>query len=177
LVDELGFTQCAVDQAVFFRRREESGEHVIVVVHVDDCTIAAKSMKEVVELKTMIHKHVEITDLGELHWLLGIEVTRDRDEHVISLSQRTYIDSIIRRFNFDELKPVSNPMEPSAKLHSSQSPSTGAEFTAMCHIPYREAIGSLMYASLRTHPDISYAVTTVSRFSSNPRMPHWDAVR
>jgi hypothetical protein len=177
LVDELGFTQCAVDQAVFFRRREESGEHVIVVVHVDDCTIAAKSMKEVVELKTMIRKHVEITDLGELHWLLGIEVTRDRDERVISLSQRTYIDSIIRRFNFDELKPVSNPMEPSAKLHSGQSPSTGAEFAAMRHIPYREAIGSLMYASLGTRPDISYAVTTVSRFSSNPGMPHWDAVR
>jgi len=177
LVDELGFTQCAVDQAVFFRRREESSEHVIIVVHVDDCTIAAKSMKEAVELKTMIRKHVEITDLGELHWLLGIEVTCDQDKCVISLSQRTYIDSIIHRFNFDELKPVSNPMEPSTKLHSGQSPSTGAKFTAMHHIPYCEAIGSLMYASLGTCPDISYTVTTVSRFSSNPGMPHWDAVR
>ncbi|KIJ13495.1 hypothetical protein PAXINDRAFT_41326, partial [Paxillus involutus ATCC 200175] len=50
---------------------------------------------------------------------------------------------IVRRFSFDQLKPVSNPMEPSIRLHSGQSPSTGAEFAAMCHIPYREAVGSL----------------------------------
>jgi transposase InsO family protein len=176
LVDELGFTQCATDQAVFFRRRDP-GEHTIVVVHVDDCTIAAKLMSQIDELKVMICKHVEITDLGALHWLLGIEVTRNRDAHTISLSQRSYVDSIIRRFNFEDLKPVSNPMEPSTRLHSGQSPSTGAEYAAMRHIPYREAVGSLMYASLGTRPDISYAVTTVSRFSSNPGPAHWDAVR
>jgi len=97
--------------------------------------------------------------------------------NVPSLCQRPYIESIARRFGFDELKPMSNPMEPSTKLHSGQSPSTGAEYAAMRHVPYREAVGSLMYASLATHPDISYAVTTVSRFSNNPGMPHWEAVR
>lgn len=58
-------------------------------------------------------------------------------------------------------------MEPSTKLHSGQSPSTGAEYAA----------SSLMYASLATHPDISYTVATVSCFSGNPGMPHWEAVR
>ena len=71
---------------------------------------------------------------------------------------------------------MSNPMEPSTRLHSSQSPSTGAEFAAMHHIPYHEAVGSLMYASLGTRPNISYAVTTVSHFSSNPGPVHWDAI-
>lgn len=50
-------------------------------------------------------------------------------------------------------------MEPSTKLHS-----------------YREAVGSLMYASLATRPDISYAVTTVSRFSGNPGIAHWEGM-
>ncbi|KIK36293.1 hypothetical protein CY34DRAFT_34172, partial [Suillus luteus UH-Slu-Lm8-n1] len=50
---------------------------------------------------------------------------------------------IIRRFNFEELKPVSYPMEPSTKLHSGQLLSTGAEHAAMHHVPYREAVGSL----------------------------------
>ncbi|KIO08044.1 hypothetical protein M404DRAFT_78898, partial [Pisolithus tinctorius Marx 270] len=176
LVDELKFTHCSVDQAVYFRRRS-TGELIIIVVHVDDCTIAATLLSEIEEFKKDIRKHVEITDLGELHWLLGIEVTRNRDDRAISLCQRPYIESIIRRFGFDELKPVSNPMEPSTKLHSGQSPSTGAEFAAMKHIPYREAVGSLMYASLSTRPDISYAVTTVSCFSGNPGIPHWEAVR
>jgi len=176
LVGKLDFTQCAVDQAVFYRRKKAK-EHTIIVVHVDDCTLAAKSVAEISELKNEIRKNVEITDLRELHWLLSIEVTRNRDQHTISLSQCSYIDSIIRCFSFDNLKPVSNPMEPSAGLHSGQSPSTGTEFAAMRHIPYQEAIGSLMYALLGTRPDISYAVTTVSRFSGNPGMVHWDAVR
>ena len=176
LVDKLGLTQCDVDQAVFFTRTK-AGELIIIVVHVDDCTIAASSINTILRIKEQLRAHVEITDLGELHWLLGIEVTRNRDNRTISLSQKSYLESIIRRFNFEDLKPVSNPMEPSTKLHSGQSPSTGAEYAAMTHIPYREAVGSLMYASLGTRPDISYAVTTVSRFSSNPGQIHWDAVR
>lgn len=176
LVEKLGFTQCEVDQAVFFKKAK-TGERIIIVVHVDDCTLAASSLDLIAQLKNDIRAHVEITDLGELHWLLGIEVTRNRDHRTISLSQLSYIDSIVRRFGLEDLKPVSCPMEPHVKLHSNQSPSTGAEYAAMRHIPYREAVGSLMYASLGTRPDISYAVTTVSRFSQNPGQPHWDAVR
>ena len=176
LADKLGFTQCDVDQAVFFSRSPPD-KLIIIVVHVDDCTIASSSLDAIAQLKERLRMHVEITDLGELHWLLGIEVSRNRDARTLSLSQKSYFDSIIRRFNFEDLKPVSNPMEPSTKLHSGQSPATGAEYAAMQHIPYREAVGSLMYASLGTCPDISYAVTTVSRFSSNPGPAHWDAVR
>jgi hypothetical protein len=48
---------------------------------------------------------------------------------------------------------------------------------AIHHIPYCKAVGSLMYASLSTHPNISYAVTTVSHFLSNLGQVHWDTVR
>ena len=68
-------------------------------------------------------------------------------------------------------------MEPHIKLTNTQSPSTSAEYAAMQHIPYREAVGSLMYAVLGTRPDISYAISTVSRFCSNPGTPHWEAVQ
>ena len=175
LVKNLGFKLCEVDQAIFIKRSKKT--LIIIVVHVDDCTIAASALSLVVELKTQIRKHVEITDLGKLHWLLGIEVTRNREEWTITLSQRSYLESITRCFGFDDLKPVSTPMEPHIKLTNAQSPSTGAEYASMQHIPYREAIGSLMYAALGTRPDISYAVSTVSRFSSNPGLPHWEAVR
>ena len=47
----------------------------------------------------------------------------------------------------------------------------------MRNIPYHEAVGSLMYASLGTRPDITYAVQTVSRFTKNPGVAHWDAVK
>jgi hypothetical protein len=43
--------------------------------------------------------------------------------------------------------------------------------------PYREAIGSLMYAAVTTHPDISFAVSTLSQFLENPGDAHWEAVQ
>jgi hypothetical protein len=68
-------------------------------------------------------------------------------------------------------------METSICLLTSQSPVTTAEFTQMHDVPYHEAIGSLMYASLRTHPDISFAIQTVSHFSKKPGPAHWEAVK
>ena len=148
-----------------------------MLVHVDDCTIAATSVKLIEEFKVGMKKHVKITDLGELHWLLGIEIQRNRERHTIHLSQCSYIDSILQHYHFNELKPMEIPMETHICLLSSQSPSTTAELTRMCDIPYHEAVGSLMYAALGTHPDIVFAVQTMSRFTSKPRLAHWEAVK
>ena len=68
-------------------------------------------------------------------------------------------------------------METSIRLTLAQSPSTTQEIAYMCNIPYQEAVGSLMYASLGTCPDITYAVQTVSRFSKNLGQAHWEAVK
>jgi hypothetical protein len=67
--------------------------------------------------------------------------------------------------------------ETNIKLLSSQSSATTAEFAHMHDIPYHEVIGSLMYVSLGTHPDISFVIQTVSHFSMKPRIPHWEAVK
>ena len=58
-----------------------------------------------------------------------------------------------------------------------QSPTTMEEIAAMQHIPYHEAVGSLMYATLGTRPDICYAVQSVSRFNTKPGLVHWEAVK
>lgn len=171
----LGFTQCEVDQAVFFKR--EGKERVVIAVHVDDCTIAATTLEAVARLKEGVRKHVEVSDLGELHWILGIEVRRDRDSRIVALSQHSYLDSIIRRYGFEDLKPVSIPMDPNVRLSSLQSPSSTSAIAAMRNIPYHEAIGSLMWASLGTRPDILFAVTSLSRFTKNPGEEHWNELK
>lgn len=47
----------------------------------------------------------------------------------------------------------------------------------MRHVPYCEATGSLMWAAQGTRPDIAFAVSILSRFSSNPGPAHWEAVK
>ena len=149
MVDSLGFIQCEVHQAVFFKP----------------------------ELNGNLMEHVEITVLGELHWLLGIEVKREKESHTISLLQRSYIESIIHRFGFENSKPISTPMNPNSKISIAQSPSTGAQYAVVRNVPYHEAVGALMYTMLGTCPDISFTVTIVSKFSSNPGIAHWETMK
>ena len=174
---KLGFLRCEGDQAVFYRRCEKTNVLIIVLVHVDDCSIVGKTKALIAQFKVKIAKFVDITDMGNLHWILGIEVHRIREERKLLLSHKSYIDSILQHYSLEDLKPVSTPMDPSAQLTSAQSLLTMEEIAAMRHVPYHEAVGSLMYATLGTRPDICFAVQMVSRFNSKPGLAHWEAIK
>ena len=47
----------------------------------------------------------------------------------------------------------------------------------MSKIPYASAIGSIMYAMLCTRPDVSFALSTTSRYQSDPGKSHWTVVK
>jgi transposase InsO family protein len=177
IFNSLGFTQCKVDQAVFFKGNERQQTSIVVAVHVDDCTIAGSSMAVIDDFKNGLRQHVEVTDLGELHWMLGIEIKRDREGGTVHLSQRSYIDSILRRYGFEDVKPVSTPFDTQVRLTLEQAPADADEFAVMHDMPYREAVGALNWVALATRPDIAFAVSTVARFSANPGMAHWNAVK
>ena len=143
--------------------RSEDGL-VILAIHVDDCTITGTSQTLLDANKVLINARYAMTDLGPISWLLGIQVTRDREKRTITLCQQSYIDSILARFNFSDAKPLAIPMDPNISFSKDQCPTTADEIARMRRIPYREAIGSLMYASVGTRPDISFAVSTLSQF-------------
>ena len=50
-------------------------------------------------------------------------------------------------------------------------------FPDMAKIPYREAVGALLYAAVGTRPDISYAVQALSQHCANPTPQHWEALK
>ena len=172
---EIGFTQCASDHAVFYTRSD--GHLIIMAVHVDDCTITGSCPKLLEDYKTRIGALFKMTDLGPVSWLLGIEIKRNREERTISLSQQSYISSILQRFNFADAKPLAMPMDPNVQLSKEQCPVSVKEIAAMKHVPYREAVGSLMWAAIGTRPDIAYSVGTLSKFLDNPGSTHWDAAK
>lgn len=174
IFEKLGFTVSGADPGAFYRR--DPGP-IIVIIHVDDCTIGAPYVTLIEEFKRRLVDFVEISDLGELHWLLGIEICRVREKRTLSLSQSAYIDTIIRRFNFEDLKPVTTPLDPNIELSSAQAPQTSYDLAKMRDVPYREAVGSLMYAAMGTRPDIAFAVSLLSRFATSPGPAHWEAVK
>jgi len=68
-------------------------------MHVDDCIITGNSSTAIANFKEQIHQCYTITDIGPIHWLLGIKVTRNRDACTLSLSQESYMNTILTCFN------------------------------------------------------------------------------
>ena len=102
-------------------------------------------------------------DLGEASFILGIKVYRDRPNRMLELSQKMYIEEVLKRFSMDNSKRGLLPFR------------HGIE--RMSKIPYASAIGSLMYVMLCTQPDIAHAVSVTSRYQSNPGEEHWTSVK
>jgi len=160
---------------VFFA---QIGNHILILpVHVDDCTLTGSSNKLIAQYKTKLDDKFPLTDLGPIHWLLRIEVTCDCDAHTISLCQSSFIDTILACFSLADAKPYGTPMVPSASYSKHNSPSSPTDVMCMCKVPYHEAIGSLMYITITTRPDISFAVSCLSQFLENPGEVHWQAVK
>ncbi|KAL4559971.1 hypothetical protein LXL04_032119 [Taraxacum kok-saghyz] len=137
----------------------------------------AKEMKEIQKLKDQLKADFEMKDLGAAKKILGMEIVRDRKSRVLHLSQKCYIEKILRRFNMHEAKPVNTPFAAHFKLSSALSPTTETDMEYMARVPYSSAVGSLMYAMICTRPDLAYAVSMVSRYMANPGKEHWKAVQ
>ena len=68
-------------------------------------------------------------------------------------------------------------MEPGLHLPRTQSPQNAQESATMHQTPYLSAVGALMYLATTTRPDIAYIVGVLARFTSNPGLVHWLAVK
>ncbi|XP_058202632.1 MDIS1-interacting receptor like kinase 2-like [Rhododendron vialii] len=115
--------------------------------------------------------------MGEASYVLGIQIIRDRKTRILKLSQEQYFEKILKRFNMEGSNPLDTPIHKQTILSKRMCPANEEEKMKMENKPYAQAVGSLMYAMLCTRPDISYAVSVVNRYQSNPGEPHWAAVK
>ncbi|XP_054717308.1 uncharacterized protein LOC129226705 [Uloborus diversus] len=84
---------------------------------------------------------------------------------------------MFKRFGMEDCKEASTPIAPNQIITKEMWPQTDEERKSMEKVPYREAIGSLLYASQGTRPDICHAVGVLSRFSNDPGQAHWSCVK
>ena len=166
---KMGFEQTNSDPCVY---TASGGELFLIAVYVDDIILAGRSDKRMKEVKDAIAEKFTVKDLGELHHFLGVKVIQDKESNSIWIGQETYARELIKKFKMEESNAVSTPIQLGSNLVKAVE-----EDDMFDQEIYQSAVGSLLYLSTRTRPDISYAVSSVARFTSKPTKQHWTAVK
>ena len=87
---DLGFCISKADPGVFIVQPQH---HILIIaIHVDDCTFTGSSPSLIDEYRGKLNTHYSLTDLGPIHWLLGIKITYNCPACTISLSQTVAAD-------------------------------------------------------------------------------------
>eukprot|EP00253_Pinus_taeda_P036060 PITA_36060 len=145
-----GFQQSPSDANLYIKH---TGDDILfVVVYVDDLIITGSSAQLIHGIKQDLCKTFDMTDLGLLHYCLGIEVWQT--ENHIFLSQSKYAKNLVDRFRMQDCKPTTTPMEPGLKL-SAQSSSPPVDETL-----FRQLVRQSYLSLLATRPDISFSILT-----------------
>ena len=95
----------------------------------------------------------------------------------MKLTQTSYINELVLRFNMGNSKPISTPLPPGTVLTKDMSPATQEEREENSKRPYKELIGGLLYLVSCTRPDIAHAVGMLARYMDNPGTQHWEAAK
>ena len=107
-------------------------------------------------------------------YYIGLEVFQSNQAGLTFLHQHRYIQHTLERFGMADSYSVSTPADPNVTLSIVPDSS---EKTEELKVPYKEAVGCLMFISLLTRPDITYAVNHAAKFCETPRQIHWTAVK
>lgn len=162
------------DSCVYVYKKEK--DIIIVAIYVDDLMIASNNPKELHQLKVELSKSFEIKDLVLLNFCLGIEFKQDTEKHKIIMSQSKYVKDVLKRFNMEDCKPVTTPMNSNEKLSKEMCPKTEEEKREIEKLLYQN-LSSLMYLAVSTRPDIIHAVSVLSQYNSNFGTQHWVAAK
>lgn len=167
---QLGFSPSAADPSLF---RDSSA---FVLVYVDDILIAAKELDKVLAVKAALSEVFEARDLGPASIFLGMSIQRDRGSRSsrssLRLSQAGMARRLVQQFGLQDCKPRQLPLSPALQLSAGQGDLLDKETSS-----YSQLVGSLLYLSVCTRPDIAHAVGVLTKFMSAPSSTHWQAAQ
>ena len=85
---KFGYTRCTVEHCLFYKKTNDG--IIVVVTAVDEFTLASNSTSLLTSYKSDLQSEFDISDMGEIHWLLGVEIKRDRHARTLTLSLKAH---------------------------------------------------------------------------------------
>ena len=168
------FVQNSADPCIYYKSEVVDGKEIVVLiaVYVDDSILCSNQLSVLNAEKKDLSERFEMDDRGEIHYILGMSIRRDRDNCLLTIDQRCYLQNVLIRFGMENCKPMSTPVDPDSKFVSLSKDEEPVDVSL-----YQAVIGSLNYAAICTRPDLSTAVGILSKFMQNPSNEHWVGVK
>ena len=143
VIKAFGFLQTFGEACTY---KEVSGSSVaFLILYGDDILLMGNDIEFLESIKAYLNKCFSMKDLGEAAYILGIKIYRDRSRRLIGLSQSTYLDKILKKYNMDQPKKGFLPLLQGVQLSAAQCPNTAEDREKMSVIPYSSAIYRLYY--------------------------------
>ena len=175
LVNKLGFSRCESEPSLY--RRVKNGNEIVVAAYCDDLTIACKDDRVrdgfLAEMRTRFH--IKDDEGGRIRWLLGVRIRQSIEEGTVELSQKLAIEKIAETFLSKEELVKAELVQTPAKVE--QLPKLEKKEVPDTQFHMLSALGSLIYVSGWTRPDVSVAVSTLCRHAATPGTEHIKAVK
>jgi hypothetical protein len=89
---------------------------------VDDILLASSDVSLLLETKRFLFSNFGMKDFGEASFVLGIEIYRDRRKGVLGLSQKAYLEKVIKKFSMHACNPTPTPIVKGDKFGSFLNP-------------------------------------------------------
>lgn len=188
ILTDMGFIATAHEPCLY--HGTVGGKPAMVLRMVDDFAIGCADETTANLVMDGIDKQLEeeLKRYGQLQHFLGIDIEQTRE--YIKISGETYLKKVLHRHNMMEssnfgLNPAKAvPMHADHKyvqsLDTAKPPSSDKEATQLekeMGFRYRQVIGELIFALITCRPDISFAVTKLSKFAANPAKEHYIAAK
>ena len=139
----------------------------------DDLLVASKSLAALQQTKNAVLSKFKGKDLGPVNRYLNLEIKRDREQKILQLSQASHIEQLLAKYNLSDCKPRGVPLPSGANLE----PAGPDDHLLESATPFQELVGALLYLSSTARPDITYAVSVLSRNMSKPTERHWQQAK
>jgi len=162
------FVQSSADRCVYLS--SINNDKTYLALYVDDGLLMASKIETINLILDVLKGNFDVT-AGEADCFVGMQIERDRVNKKIFIHQSKYIEFILHKFAMCDAQVVNVPADPHVILEKALSDNE------LHDIPYREAVGSLLFVSLVSRPDITYAVGLVSRYLEKHNNTHWQAVK
>ncbi|KAL0388509.1 UNVERIFIED_CONTAM: Retrovirus-related Pol polyprotein from transposon RE2 [Sesamum radiatum] len=161
-----GFRRSLSEPTLYIK--SQGNDTLIVSLYVDDLIYTGNNEKMIQVFKEDMMKTFEMSDLGLMHFFLGIEINQEKEG--IFICQWKYTETLLKKFKMESCKTVTTPLVTGEK-YQKEDGSQKVDGSM-----YRSLIGSLLYLTA-TRPDIMFATCLLSRFMQSPSQVHYAAAK